>query len=63
MAKKRKAPKQPTIRDFYRMFPTDDACLEHLFNTRFGQGHACPKCEREARWYKIAGEQCYSCEW
>ena len=29
--------KQTNIRQFYQQFPTDDACLEHLF--RFEQGH------------------------
>ncbi len=55
--------KQTNIRQFYQQFPTDDACLEHLFNTRFGHGHECHKCKREARWYKLTGEQAYSCEW
>ena len=55
--------KQTNIRQFYQQFPTDDACLDHLFNTRFGQGHECPKCNREARWYKLTGEMAYSCEW
>lgn len=55
--------KQTNVRQFFQQFPNDDACLEHLFNVRFGQGHACPKCEREAKWYRLTNEQAYSCQW
>ncbi|MEX0365694.1 MAG: IS1595 family transposase [Ruegeria sp.] len=55
--------KQTNIRQFYQQFPTDEACLEHLFNARFGQGHVCPKCKREAKWYRLSKQQAYSCEW
>lgn len=53
--------KQTNIRQFFKQFPDDDSCLEHLFNVRFGQGHECPKCERETKWYKLKNEQAYSC--
>lgn len=55
--------KQTNVRDFFKQFPTDEACLEHLFNVRFGQGHTCPKCEREAKWYRLTNEQAFSCQW
>ena len=52
-----------TIRQFFKQFSSDEVCLEHLFNVRFGQGHKCPKCEREAKWYPIKAERAYSCQW
>ena len=52
-----------TIRQFFKQFSSDEVCLEHLFNVRFGQGHTCPKCEREAKWYPIKAERAYSCQW
>lgn len=55
--------KQANVRQFFAQFPNDDACLEHLFNVRFGQGHTCPKCERSAKWYRLASEQAFSCQW
>ena len=55
--------KPTTVRQFFAQFPDDDTCLEHLFNVRFGQGHECPKCERPAKWYRLASEQAYSCQW
>jgi len=55
--------KQTNVRQFFKQFPSDEACLEHLFNVRFGQGHTCPKCERDAKWYRLTNEQAYSCQW
>lgn len=55
--------KQTNVRQFFQQFPTDEACLAHLFNVRFGQGHVCPKCEREAKWYPLASEKAFSCQW
>lgn len=55
--------KQTNVRQFFKQFPSDEACLEHLFNVRFGQGHTCPKCEREAKWYRLTNEQAFSCQW
>jgi len=55
--------KQTTIRQFFKQFPSDEACLAHLFNVRFGQGHTCPKCDRAAKWYRLQSEQAFSCQW
>lgn len=48
---------------FFKQFPTDDTCLEHLFEVSYGQGHECPKCERKAKWYRIKAEKAFSCQW
>lgn len=55
--------KPATIQEFYKQFPNDKACLEHLFNTRFGQNYECPKCKRKSTWYKIKAERAYCCQW
>jgi beta-glucosidase len=39
------------IQEFLAKFPTAEACLQHLFETRFGQGHVCPSCNKKAKWY------------
>lgn len=43
-------------------FPTDDACLDHLMRVRYGTVFQCPKCEREARYYRVKLRRCYECE-
>lgn len=55
--------KPTNVRQFFKQFPDDEACLAHLFDVRFGQGHTCPKCERSARWYPIKAEKAFSCQW
>lgn len=55
--------KNLTIREFFKKFPDDETCLEHIFNIRFGQGHVCPKCEKKSNWYRIKAERAYSCQW
>jgi transposase-like protein len=55
-------PKPPTRADFDKRFPDDDACLEHLLRTRYGERFHCPKCEKEARYYRIKGRRAYECE-
>ncbi len=52
-----------TITQFFRLFPDDESCLKHLFETRFGQGFPCPSCGRPANWYRIQAERAYSCQW
>lgn len=55
--------KATNVREFFKLFPSDDACLAHLFDQRFGQGHQCPKCERAAKWYRVKTEKAFSCQW
>lgn len=52
-----------TTKEFFRQFPDDETCLQHLFNVRFGQGFECPSCERSSNWYRIKAERAYSCQW
>lgn len=52
-----------TTAQFFRQFPDDETCLQHLFDVRFGQGFECPSCERPSNWYRIKAERAYSCQW
>lgn len=52
-----------TIAQFFRQFPDDETCLQHLFDVRFGQGHECSKCGKPSNWYRIKAERAYSCQW
>lgn len=51
-----------TTAQFFRKFPNDEVCLQHLFDVRFGQGFECPKCERASKWFRIKAERAYSCQ-
>ena len=52
-----------TTAQFFKAFPNDETCLTHLFNVRFGDGFACPSCERPSKWFRIKAERAYSCQW
>ncbi len=55
--------KKLTIKDFFAAFPTDDACLEHLMQTRFGETLPCPRCGKTGRFAKLTGLPAYACPW
>ena len=54
--------KAPTLREFQDRFPTEESCLEHLFQTRFGARHGCDGCGRQATYYRVRARRSYACE-
>lgn len=38
------------LQSFFKAFPDDDACLEHVFRVRFGSDPLCPRCGGTSRW-------------
>ena len=37
-----------TINDFFKQFPDDSSCLNHLMQVRYGESLDCPKCGKQA---------------
>ena len=33
-----------TVREFFKLFPNEDVCLEHVMKVRFGLCHTCEAC-------------------
>lgn len=56
------ARKGPTIREFQNRFSTEDACLDHLMRTRFGERLTCFKCQKQATYYRVKRRRSYECE-
>lgn len=56
-------PKPISLRQFQSRFPTEDSCLEHLFQVRFGTDFDCPGCGRPARFTRVKGRRSYQCQW
>ena len=54
--------KAPTLRQFQARFPTEDSCLDHLFQVRYA-GTACPKCKRPLKYSRVKGRRAYQCNW
>tara|TARA_R110002072_G_scaffold120755_4_gene254053 strand:+ start:355 stop:1212 length:858 start_codon:yes stop_codon:yes gene_type:complete len=52
-----------TITEFFKRFPTDEACLAHLMQVRFGDVLDCPKCGKEGRFTMLTKVKAFSCPW
>ena len=55
--------KAPTLRQFQDRFPTEEVCLGHLFQVRYGNDFLCPKCDRPARYSRVKARRSYQCQW
>lgn len=53
-----------TVDDFKKDFPDDDACLEAVFQERYGHVDTCPGCGViGTKFHRIKGRKTYSCQW
>lgn len=50
-----------TIKQFLETYPDDDACLAHLFETRYGKEPVCPKCGQIATFHRLKKLPAYTC--
>jgi transposase-like protein len=50
-----------TVRQFFRRFPDDAACLDHIMAARYGMRHVCRACGAEATFHRIAGRRAFAC--
>ena len=55
--------KAPTIQDFFKQFPDDDACLDYLMQLRHGEVIECPKCGKQGKFHRIRRHPAYECAW
>ena len=51
-----------TIKDFQKMFPDDDTCLDFLYKRNYDEIQTCPNCGKESKFYRIKERKVYSCE-
>lgn len=50
-----------SVRDFFKRFPDDDACLQHVMEVRYGLRHVCQKCGVDSTFHKLTSRPAYSC--
>ena len=55
--------KAPTLRTFQSRFPTEEVCLDHLFQVRYGTDFTCPGCARPAKFSRVKSRRSYQCQW
>ncbi|MFZ5391855.1 MAG: IS1595 family transposase [Patescibacteria group bacterium] len=51
-----------TIRQFNLDFPSDNACLDYIFDQRYGKDLICPKCHKQG-FHRVSLRKCYACAW
>lgn len=52
-----------TIQDFNTEYPTEEACIEEIFNQRFSSLTKCPVCKNPFKYYKVTDRKCYACQY
>jgi len=62
MEKRTKAAKF-TFKDFEKMFPTDDACLDWLRDHLYPEGIYCQKCKTTRKHHRVTKRKSYSCDY
>ncbi len=55
--------KAPTLRQFQNQFDTEEKCLDHLFQVRYGADFRCPGCDRPAKFSRVKTRRSYQCNW
>jgi transposase len=56
--------KNLTIREFFNRFNSDDVCLEHIMNNRYGTKKVtCVECHKISNFYRVKKERAYACQW
>lgn len=50
-----------TVRQFFARFSSDDVCLEHIMEVRYGKRHTCANCNKPSTFHKIEGRRAYAC--
>lgn len=55
--------KQISVLEFFKQFPDDDTCLEHLMQVRFGREFDCPKCEKASKFHRVTNRPVYGCQY
>lgn len=50
-----------TVKQFHDKYPDDDACLEEIFQQRFGHLEECPECHKKTKFYRVKGRKRYDC--
>jgi transposase len=50
-----------TLTEFKKRYPNDNACLDKIFQLKYGHLEACPECGCKAEFRRIKTRRCYQC--
>jgi transposase len=52
-----------TISEFFKQFPDDSSCLNHLMQVRYGESLDCPKCGKKGKFSRVKKIPAFQCAW
>ncbi len=55
--------KSLTIREFFKKYPDDETCLDHVMKARYGKQSKCEKCGKKTKFHKLSNRNAYSCQY
>lgn len=50
-----------TLQEFRKQYPSDAACLDKIFQMRYGNITRCPHCKQETTFRRVTTRRCYQC--
>lgn len=50
-----------TVIEFFKRFPDDNTCLQHLFDVKYGE-YECPKCGKESKFHRVKKRPVFECQ-
>lgn len=50
-----------TVREFFKRFPDDEACLTHIMEVRYGSRHVCRKCGVNSTFHRMTDRRAFAC--
>lgn len=55
--------KKFTIQDFNTKYPNDQACLDEIFQARYGDLDVCPSCKQTTKFHARTNKKAYACQY
>lgn len=52
-----------TVKDFNKLYPDDNACIDEIFKNRYSHLKVCPSCNKETNFYKVKSRKVYACQY
>ena len=51
-----------TIAEFSKQFPDEEACVDNIFQNRYGSLSNCPKCRKKTKFPRVKNRRSYACQ-
>jgi transposase-like protein/ribosomal protein L37AE/L43A len=51
-----------TVKEFFKLFPNDGVCLDHIMQVTYGKQSECPKCKKQTKFHRVSSQRAYVCQ-